>query len=78
MQIVPRSDGYRAFPVEDSEQNKIMQALDALAFQGRPPCETAIIVPRVGPSMTDEDIKQEWELDYLTTDITRTATRHNL
>ena len=29
-------------------------------------CETAIIVPRVGPSMTDEDIKQEWELDYLT------------
>ncbi|MDH2092166.1 hypothetical protein N5K21_25935 [Rhizobium pusense] len=30
---MPRSDGYRAFPVEDSEQNKIMQALDALAFK---------------------------------------------
>jgi hypothetical protein len=28
---------YRAFPVEDSEHNKIMQALNALAFKnGRP------------------------------------------
>lgn len=35
-------------------------------FQERPPCETAIIVPRVGPSMSDEDIKKEWELDYVT------------
>ncbi len=71
-------DPYRAFPVQGQRGEQDHAGARCPRAQEQPPCETPIVVPRVGPSMTDEDIKKEWELDYLPTDITRTATRHNL